>query len=165
MQGREEKKNKAKIEEETNSRKACTLHFWRVASESVNGAWRPNIAAVNGEGNSRQFLMNQCNAQMMARTRGGKALYMHCLPGDYEWVSFSLRSCSHHHLLADISGVSCTAGEVSKSVFEENRDDTYQEASYKPYVIAAMILAAKFENLPGFFDAIVKRNTSRVLKI
>ncbi|MCH8967845.1 MAG: knotted carbamoyltransferase YgeW [Planctomycetes bacterium] len=68
----------------------------------------------------------ECNEKMMTLTRGGKASYMHCLP-------------------ADISGVSCAAGEVSAEVFERARLDTYHEASHKPFIIAAMILLARFE--------------------
>lgn len=68
----------------------------------------------------------ECNAAQMARTRGGEALYMHCLP-------------------ADISGVSCERGEVSGEVFERVRLDTYREASYKPFIVAALILALRFE--------------------
>jgi ornithine carbamoyltransferase len=63
---------------------------------------------------------------MMSLTRGGQALYLHCLP-------------------ADISGVSCDVGEVSADVFERARLDTYHEASHKPFIIAAMILLARFE--------------------
>lgn len=68
----------------------------------------------------------ECNEKMMTLTRGGKASYMHCLP-------------------ADISGVNCGAGEVSADVFERARLDTYHEASHKPFIIAAMILLARFE--------------------
>jgi knotted carbamoyltransferase YgeW len=67
-----------------------------------------------------------CTEEMMKLTRGGQALYMHCLP-------------------ADISGVSCKEGEVQGSVFERYRIATYKEASWKPYVIAAMILARKYQ--------------------
>jgi len=70
-----------------------------------------------------------CTEEMMARTRGGKALYMHCLP-------------------ADITGVSCEKGEVEASVFDRYRIETYKEASWKPWIIAAMILARKFPH-PG----------------
>lgn len=48
-----------------------------------------------------------------------------------------------HCLPADISGVSCKEGEVVASVFDHYRDPLYREASYKPYVIAAMIFLAK----------------------
>ncbi|MGE3840444.1 MAG: knotted carbamoyltransferase YgeW [Vicinamibacterales bacterium] len=65
-----------------------------------------------------------CDEAMMARTRGGRALYMHCLP-------------------ADISGVSCERGEVSAGVFEAARLATYREAAFKPYVVAALILAMR----------------------
>ena len=66
-----------------------------------------------------------CDEVMMKRTKGGKALYMHCLP-------------------ADISGLSCKRGEVSQGVFEKYRIATYKEAGWKPYIIAAMILARRY---------------------
>jgi knotted carbamoyltransferase YgeW len=69
----------------------------------------------------------ECDEQKMKLTRGGAALYMHCLP-------------------ADISGVSCAQGEVAKDVFEKCRIATYQEASYKPFIIAAMIVMARFND-------------------
>jgi len=70
----------------------------------------------------------ECTEALMKRTRKGDALYMHCLP-------------------ADVTGVSCAAGEVSRSVFEHARLDTYREASHKPFVIAAMILATRVGNV------------------
>jgi ornithine carbamoyltransferase len=66
----------------------------------------------------------ECDARKMKLTKGGNALYMHCLP-------------------ADISGVSCAQGEVAKDVFEKCRLATYHEASYKPFIIAAMIFLAR----------------------
>jgi ornithine carbamoyltransferase len=51
-----------------------------------------------------------------------------------------------HCLPADISGVSCAQGEVSKNVFEKCRVATYQEASYKPFIIAAMIFMARLKD-------------------
>ncbi|MGQ3904759.1 knotted carbamoyltransferase YgeW [Mixta calida] len=66
-----------------------------------------------------------CTEEMMKLTRNGSALYMHCLP-------------------ADITGVSCAHGEVEASVFERYRIPTYKEASWKPWIIAAMILARRF---------------------
>lgn len=68
-----------------------------------------------------------CSEALMRTTRGGKALYLHCLP-------------------ADITGVSCDAGEVDASVFDRYRDPLYREASFKPYIIAAMIFLAKVKN-------------------
>lgn len=69
----------------------------------------------------------ECTEEMMKLTCNGNALYEHCLP-------------------ADISGVSCPKGEVEKSVFERYRIHTYQEAGYKPFVIAAMIFLSKIKN-------------------
>ena len=68
-----------------------------------------------------------CDQKIMSQTRDGRALYMHCLP-------------------ADITDVSCEAGEVAADVFERYRLETYREASHKPYIIAAMILLARFEH-------------------
>lgn len=66
-----------------------------------------------------------CSEKLMHKTNGGKALYMHCLP-------------------ADISGVSCKEGEVEASVFETYKKQTYTQAGYKPFIIAAMILLTQF---------------------
>ncbi|KPJ75752.1 MAG: ornithine carbamoyltransferase [Deltaproteobacteria bacterium SG8_13] len=73
------------------------------------------------------FKQWECTEELMKRTLQGKALYLHCLP-------------------ADITGVSCAAGEVTASVFDRYRDPLYRQASYKPYIIAAMILLARFKN-------------------
>ena len=69
----------------------------------------------------------ECTEEKMALTRDGKALYLHCLP-------------------ADITGVSCDAGEVAASVFDRYRVPLYKQASFKPYVIAAMIFLSKVED-------------------
>ncbi len=78
----------------------------------------------------------ECNDEKMALTKGGKALYMHCLP-------------------ADISGVSCERGEVSKEVFERYRINTYHEAGHKPFVIAAMIFLSRLDDPVGKINEIV----------
>lgn len=69
----------------------------------------------------------ECTEELMKTTRDGKALYLHCLP-------------------ADITGVSCRQGEVAASVFDRYRIPLYMQASYKPYIIAAMIVLSKFAN-------------------
>ena len=69
----------------------------------------------------------ECTEDMMRLTKNGSALYLHCLP-------------------ADITDVSCEAGEVAASVFDRYRDPLYKQASYKPYIIAAMIFLAKVKN-------------------
>ena len=68
-----------------------------------------------------------CSEEMMAKTKNGKALYLHCLP-------------------ADISGLSCPEGEVDNSVFDRYLVPLYKEASYKPYIIAAMIFLAQVKD-------------------
>lgn len=68
-----------------------------------------------------------CSEEMMSLTKDGKALYLHCLP-------------------ADITGLSCEEGEVDNSVFDRYIDPLYKEASYKPYIIAAMIFLAKVKD-------------------
>ena len=77
--------------------------------------------------NNARFKNWECDEQKMRLTRNGRALYMHCLP-------------------ADISGVSCAEGEVSKDVFEERRLATYVEAGYKPFVIAAIIFLSRIRD-------------------
>ena len=84
-----------------------------------------------------------CTEDMMKLTKGGKALYMHCLP-------------------ADITGVSCKEGEVDASVFDRYRDPLYKEASFKPYVIAAMIFLAKFKDPVATLKALESANKERV---
>jgi knotted carbamoyltransferase YgeW len=84
----------------------------------------------------------ECTEEMMRITRGGKALYMHCLP-------------------ADISGVSCKEGEVSAAVFERYRIPLYREAGYKPYVIAAMMLLSKVKDPSATLGSILKSGAHR----
>ena len=68
-----------------------------------------------------------CTEEMMKLTKDGKALYMHCLP-------------------ADITGLSCKEGEVDNSVFDRYIVPLYKEASFKPYIIAAMIFLSKVKD-------------------
>ena len=86
----------------------------------------------------------ECNEQRMAKTKDGKALYMHCLP-------------------ADISGVSCERGEVSQEVFERCRAETYRQAGFKPYVIAAMVLLARSRDPVTTIAALAERNRPRLV--
>ncbi|MBE7215850.1 knotted carbamoyltransferase YgeW [Shewanella benthica] len=84
-----------------------------------------------------------CTEEMMTKTKDGEALYMHCLP-------------------ADISGVSCKEGEVEESVFEKYRIATYKEASWKPYIIASMILNRKFAEPGKVLEELLKDAKKRV---
>ena len=85
-----------------------------------------------------------CTEEMMKLTKDGKATYMHCLP-------------------ADITGVSCEEGEVDASVFDRYRIPLYKQASYKPYIIAAMIFLSKFENPQATLKALEKETKQRKL--
>ena len=67
-----------------------------------------------------------------------------------------------HCLPADISGVSCAQGEVSAEVFEKFRLATYREASYKPFVIAAMIFLARVQDRRWRCSASSSRNLPKV---
>ncbi|MBW6408756.1 knotted carbamoyltransferase YgeW [Clostridium weizhouense] len=84
----------------------------------------------------------QCTEELMKLTKDGKAIYMHCLP-------------------ADITGVSCKTGEVDASVFDRYRKSLYKEASFKPYIIAAMIFLSKVKNPQETLNKLVEKNKSR----
>jgi knotted carbamoyltransferase YgeW len=88
--------------------------------------------------NNAKFKNWECDDSKMKLTRNGNALYMHCLP-------------------ADISGVSCENGEVTKEVFEKYRIKTYIQAGYKPYIIAAMITANRFKAPAAVLSRLIDR--------
>ena len=87
----------------------------------------------------------ECTEELMAQTRDGKALYLHCLP-------------------ADISGVSCKEGEVAASVFDRYRTPLYKEASFKPYIIAAMIFLAKMKDPVATLEALEAQGFPRMFE-
>lgn len=93
-------------------------------------------------GNNARYKSWECDEQKMKLTKKGNALYMHCLP-------------------ADISGVSCTQGEVSKNVFEKYRLATYAEASFKPFVIAAIIFLTRIEKPFDKLVRLLRKNNHR----
>ncbi|MBU3073513.1 knotted carbamoyltransferase YgeW [Clostridium estertheticum] len=86
----------------------------------------------------------QCTEELMSTTKDGEALYLHCLP-------------------ADISGVSCEVGEVEASVFDRYRTPLYKEASYKPYIIAAMIFLSKVKSPQKTLDTLINSKNGRFL--
>ena len=84
----------------------------------------------------------ECTEDMMKMTKDGKALYLHCLP-------------------ADISGVSCEAGEVAASVFERYRVPLFKQASFKPYIIASMIFLSKIRDPQKILSALEEQSSPR----
>ena len=86
-----------------------------------------------------------CTEELMKTTKDGKALYLHCLP-------------------ADINDVSCEHGEVEASVFDRYRVPLYKEASFKPYIIAAMIFLAKCKDPQAMLKKLADRAAERQLK-
>jgi len=94
--------------------------------------------------NNARYKDWEYNEQVRKLTRNADALYMHCLP-------------------ADISGESCAHGEVSKETFERYRIQTYLEAGYKPYIIAAMMLTYRYKNPADILSKLLSRNTPRAL--
>lgn len=95
--------------------------------------------------NNARFKDWEYNEQIRRVTKNSDALYMHCLP-------------------ADISGESCEQGEVSKETFERYRIKTYQEAGFKPYIIAAMMLTNRFPKPADILMKLIERNLPRVTK-
>ena len=84
-----------------------------------------------------------CDEEIMKLTKNGRALYLHCLP-------------------ADISGVSCEKGEVDGSVFNRYRTPLYKQASFKPYIIAAMIMLERFANPAEILTKLNERGAQRI---
>ena len=84
----------------------------------------------------------ECTEDMMKMTKDGNALYLHCLP-------------------ADISGVSCEAGEVAASVFDRYRVPLFKQASFKPYVIASMIFLSKERDPQKVLSALEEKSSPR----
>ena len=83
-----------------------------------------------------------CTEELMKMTKDGNALYLHCLP-------------------ADINDVSCKDGEVAASVFDRYRVPLYKEASFKPYIIAAMIFLAKTKDPQATLKALAEKAKPR----
>lgn len=92
--------------------------------------------------NNAKFKNWTCSEEMMKKTKDGKALYLHCLP-------------------ADISGVSCAEGEVDATVFDRYRVPLYKQASFKPYIIAAMIFLQKVKDPAAKLEELWQRDLPR----
>jgi len=79
---------------------------------------------------NRKFTSWICDAEQMARTVDGKALYMHCLPADI-------------------------GAEVSAEVFDKYRTLVAREANKKIYAIMALLTAAKVQDLQTKLEQLV----------
>jgi knotted carbamoyltransferase YgeW len=101
---------------------------------------KPGLKSLEQEclANNARFKDWECTRAKMNLTAERKALYMHCLP-------------------ADITDVSCQAGEVSAEVFEQYRIATYQEASYKPFVISALMFLTRLKDPAAKLEQIINR--------
>ncbi len=95
--------------------------------------------ALAGNARHKDWL---CDEDLMAKTRDGSALYLHCLP-------------------ADVQGLNCQEGEVTMGVFDRYRIDTYREAGYKAYIIAAMILLCRFRDPARLVERILREGSHR----
>ncbi len=121
------------------------MRIARRRTELLRGGDKAGLQALEKEGleeNARHKGWH-CDEALMKRTAGGKALYMHCLP-------------------ADISGVSCAQGEVSKDVFERYRLETYREASWKPFVIAALVFLTRLADPKASLRRLAEAGAPRI---
>ena len=121
------------------SKSWAPMHVMQARTELLRNKNDEKLKELEREGLSfnAKYKDWECTEQKMATTKGGSALYMHCLP-------------------ADITGVSCAQGEVQKEVFEKYRLKTYIEAGFKPYIIASMILNNKFKKPENLLDSLYR---------
>jgi knotted carbamoyltransferase YgeW len=115
-------------------------HVMERRTELLKNADKDGLKALEKEclANNARFASWECDRAKMKATRNGAALYMHCLP-------------------ADITGVSCKAGEVSAEVFEQYRIPTYNEASYKPFVISALMFLTRLKDPGAKLEQVIRR--------
>lgn len=120
------------------------VHLMRERTRLLREGASARLADLEREAlaHNARFRHWECDERLMTLTRDGRALYMHCLP-------------------ADVTDVSCDAGEVSARVFERYRLDTYREAGHKPFVIAAIILAARFPHPAAVLQHCLQRGRPR----
>jgi knotted carbamoyltransferase YgeW len=90
---------------------------------------------------NQQHIDWEYTAEIAALT--SNALYMHPLP-------------------ADVTGLNCDHGEVTKEIFDANLYDTYTQASFKPVVITAMIFLSKINNPVQKLTEIMNSNLNRL---
>lgn len=120
------------------------LHIMKKRTELLNSGETVRLRDLEQEclNNNKEHIHWEYDQRLQSVTDNGSALYLHCLP-------------------ADISGVSCHRGEVDASVFEQARLQTYREAGYKPYIIAAVMFCYLFRSPAGPLRMILERNNAR----
>jgi len=118
-------------------------HVMQRRTELLKKSDRDGLKALEKEclANNAKFSSWECDRVKMNLTHKGSALYMHCLP-------------------ADITDVSCKAGEVSAEVFEQYRIPTYHEASYKPFVISALMFLTRINDPGAKLESVIRRAKS-----
>ncbi len=117
------------------------FHVMQRRTELLKTSDKDGLKALEKEclANNAKFMNWECTRAKMDTTANKKALYMHCLP-------------------ADITDVSCKAGEVSAEVFEQYRIPTYQEAAYKPFIISALMFLTRMKDPGAKLEQIIKRS-------
>jgi knotted carbamoyltransferase YgeW len=115
-------------------------HVMQRRTELLKKSDKDGLKALEKEclANNARFSSWECDRAKMNLTHDRSALYMHCLP-------------------ADITDVSCKAGEVSAEVFEQYRIPTYHEASYKPFVISALMFLTRLRDPGAKLEQIIRR--------
>jgi knotted carbamoyltransferase YgeW len=115
-------------------------HVMQRRTELLKTSDKDGLKALEKEclANNARFSSWECGRAKMNLTHNRSALYMHCLP-------------------ADITDVSCKAGEVSAEVFEQYRIPTYHEASYKPFVISALMFLTRLRDPGAKLEQIIRR--------
>ena len=115
-------------------------HVMERRTEMLKGADQEGLRELEKEclANNAKYKNWECTRAMMDATAEREALYMHCLP-------------------ADITGVNCAAGEVAADVFEQYRIPTYHEASYKPFVISALMFLTRLKDPGQTLETIIRR--------
>jgi knotted carbamoyltransferase YgeW len=123
------------------SKSWAPMHIMKKRTELLFQNSEKELKDLEREGLSynAKFKNWECTGELLKNTKNGSALYMHCLP-------------------ADITGVSCVNGEVQKEVFEKYRIPTYIEASFKPYIIASMIMNSKFVRPGLILESLLSRS-------
>jgi knotted carbamoyltransferase YgeW len=95
------------------------------------------LAAIEQQALERnaQFTDWICDERRMALTRGGDALYMHCLPADI-------------------------GAEVSPAVMERHKLNVARQANWKMYVVMALLAGAKVPDLAAVLASLGQEETT-----